>query len=351
MNTSALEVYLIGRPQSGKTTAFRALTGSGEGHRRVTHVPDARLDRLAEIARPQKVTPAEIIFCDVFEQRAAELSGRAADRFTTALAEADMLAVTIRCFGDLDADGSPLDPAAALDEVLLELTVADHTTVGRRLERLAGDLRKGLRQQQPEFELMQRCHTQLEAEQPLSGMRLDAEEERMLRGFRFLTLKPMVILANVGEGSLSAGVPAELAHLAAERGLAATAFCAELEAEIAGLDAADQAAFLADYAIAEPARDKVIRACHASLDLISFLTHGPKEVRAWPIVRGTTAAQAAGVIHSDIERGFIRAETIAFADLARLGSEAACKEAGRWRLEGRDYVVQDGDVILFRFNV
>lgn len=350
MNTNALEVYLIGRPQSGKSTAFHALCG-GTGHRRVTWVPDPRLERLAEISPPQRVVHAEIIFCDIFELRAAELSGRAADRFTTALGEADLLAVVIRCFGELDADGQPLDPVAALDDVLLELTVADHTTAERRLERLAGDLKKGLREQQAEHDLMARCVAQLEAERPLSGLELSAEEERLLRGFRFLTLKPTVVIANLGEGAGAADVPAELAAAAAARGLEAVGFCAAVEAEIADLEPDEQAAFLADYGILEPARDKLVHLCYHSLDLISFLTHGPKECRAWTIRRGTTAAEAAGTIHSDFERGFIRAETIAFADLDRLGSEKACRDAGLMRLEGRDYPVADGDVIGFRFNV
>lgn len=344
-------MYLIGRPQSGKTTAFSALCGDGGGYQRVAKVPDPRLDRLVEIFRPAKVVPAEILFRDIFAQRAAELTGRAADRFTTALSDADVLAIVIRCFGDVDADGAPLDPVGALDEVMLELVVADHGMVERRLERIAQDLKKGLKELLPERAVLERCLAQLSAEQPLVGLELSAAEEKLLRGFRFLSQKPAVVIANIAEGDLAAGAPEDLVAAAAARGLPTVAFCAELEAEIAALDAPDQADFLADYGIAEAAAPRLVRACVHALDLICFFTGSEKEVRAWPIRRGLTAAQAAGTIHSDFERGFIRAETVAFDVLAREGSLHRCRERGLLRLEGRDYVVHDGDFITFRFNV
>lgn len=353
MDANALAVYLIGSPQSGKSTAFDALVGEpGPGHLRVTKVPDRRLDRLDEIFQPKKKTPAEIAFCDIFAHKASELSGRQTEKFTAALGDADMFAIVIQCFGEFDAAGNPLDPRNSLDDVLLELVVADHSVVERRLERIANDLKKGKKELLPEQAVLQQALALLEDEQPLSRLELDEAEAKLLRGFGFLTRKPCLVLANVDESDLAAGAPPALVEQAASRGFETVAFCAQIEAEIAGLDAAEQAAFLEDYGISEPVRERVIRTCYHSLDLISFLTGGgPDEVRAWTIARGTRAQQAAGAIHSDIERGFIRAETVAFDDLDRLGTIAACRDAGVLRLEGKDYLVQDGDVITFRFNV
>lgn len=353
LDANALAVYLIGRPQCGKTTVFHALAGDAEGgHQRVVKVPDPRLDRLFAIFRPRRQVHAEIIYSDIFAQRAGELTGRRAERFTAALGEADMLGLVVRCFGALDADGEPLDPVRALDEVLLELVVADHSVLAKRLERVETDLKKGRKELAPEAEVLRRCLPTLEAEQPLTRLELDAEAQRLLRGFQLLTLKPAIVLANLEETALERGAPPELVAFAAERGFQTIGLAGQLEAEIVSLEPNERSAFLADYGIAEASRDRVIRACYDSLDLISFLTGGgPDEVRAWTIRRGTTAVQAAGTIHSDLERGFIRAETVAFGELDRLGSLTACRDAGVLRLEGRDYVVRDGDVITFRFNV
>ena len=353
MDTNALEVYLIGLPQSGKTTAFGALAGSrGEAHRKVTHVPDRRLDALFQMFEPQRQVHAEILFCDIFAQRAAELAGRKAEQFTAALGTADMLAIVVRCHGEFDADGSPLDPVNTLDDVLLELVVADLSVVQRRLERIENDLKKGKKELVPEQMVLQTALALLENEQPLSRLQLSEADDKLIRGIQLLTRKPVIVLANMGEDQVGDEPPVDLVNHAASRGFETVAFCAQVEAEIAGLEVEEQRAFLEDFGIAQPAREKVIRTCYHSLDLISFLTAGGKdEVRAWTIKRGSTAQEAAGVIHSDIARGFIRAETVAFEELARLGSFAACRDAGVLRLEGKEYVVQDGDVITFRFNV
>ncbi|MCC7494634.1 MAG: redox-regulated ATPase YchF [Fimbriimonadaceae bacterium] len=353
MDANALEVYLIGPAQSGKTTAFEALVGDREvGHRRVVKVPDPRVDRLFEIFQPAKKVFAEIIFCDIFAQKATELAGRHADRFTAALGTADMLAMVVSCFSDPELAALQPDPVAALDEVLLELVVADHSVVAKRLHKIDVDLKRGKKELLPEQAVLQKGLVLLEQEQPLSRLTLDVEEERLLRGFQFLTRKPALVLANIDEAGLGQPAPAALVAHAASRGFETLAFCAQVEAEIAGLEPAEQAAFLADYGIAEPVRERAIRTCYQSLDLIAFLTGGgPTEVRAWPIPRGCSAQEAAGTIHSDLARGFIRAETVAFADLDRLGNLAACREAGLLRLEGKEYPVADGDVITFRFNV
>lgn len=352
MNANSLQVYLIGRPQSGKSTTFAALTGETGGvHRRVTAVPDERLDYLYDVFQPKKRTPAEIVFCDIFALKASELTGRSADKFTAALAEADMLALVIRCFGDVDSDGAPVDPVRALDEVMLELVVADHTAVEKRLERVVKDVKRGSKDAVIEQALLERLRTHLENEQPMSSAGLTDDEEKLLRSFSFLTLKPALVLANVGEDAL-AEPPARLVEYASNKGLETVAFCAELEAEIAEMEPDDQRTFLGDYGIDEPAAPRVIRACYRTLDLICFLTAGgDDEVRAWTIVRGTRAQQAAGAIHSDIERGFIRAQTVSFADFKTHGTFAACRDRGALRLEGKEYVVADGDIIEFRFNV
>jgi len=353
LNTNALQVYLIGRPQAGKTTAFDALTDGGAtaSHRRVSDVPDTRLDYLNDVFKPRKRTPAEIIFCDIFAQKAGELQGRHGAQFTTALGDADMLAIVIRCHGELDVDGRPVDPVRALDEVMLELVVADHSMVERRMERVEKDLKRGQKEAAVEMAVLQRCLAQLEAEQPLSGLGLEEADLKLLRSFALLTLKPLLVLANVAEDALTTP-PAALVRYGSGKGLRVVPFCAEIEAEIAALAPDEQSAFLADYGIAEPATPRVIRACYETLDLISFLTAGgPDEVRAWTIPRGTRAQAAAGAIHSDIERGFIRAETVAFTDFQAHGSFAACRDAGCLRLEGKEYLVKDGDIINFRFNV
>ncbi|HAZ64521.1 MAG TPA: redox-regulated ATPase YchF [Armatimonadetes bacterium] len=353
LNANALQVYLIGRPLSGKTTTFHALTGGdGEGHRRVTDVPDPRLDYLFDVFQPRRRTPAEIIFCDIFALKAAELTGRQADRFTAALGDADMLAVVINCFDEVAPDGRPADPVHDLDAVVLELVVADLSAVERRLERVAKDVKRGLKEAIREQELLQRCLPTLEAEQPLSVLGLTAEEQRLLRSLALISLKPALVLANVGEAPAGEAPPAALATYAQSKGLRLVSFCAQLEAEIAGLEPTEQAAFLADYGIAEPATPRVIRACYETLDLISFLTAGgPDEVRAWAVPRDCRAQTAAGSIHSDLERGFIRAETVNYEEFSQHGSFEACRRAGVLRLEGKDYAVQDGDIITFRFNV
>ena len=347
-----MKVGIVGFPGVGKTTVFNALTGlhasvggyhePGKANLGAIKVPDARVDRLSEIFRPQKTTYAEIVFVDVPGGSAAT----ALEQSTLVqMRDVDALVQVIRGFPDA-LTGAPADPLRELGDFRSELILADLAVVEKRLARIRKEHGKG-----QEMDLLARCLAALEAETALRRVDLSAAEERMLAGFGLLSRLPLLVVLNVAEAQAAAPLPAALQAQAEGDGVPALALCAQIEMEMAALDADDRAAFLADLGLTEPARDRFIQAAYALLDLISFVTTGEDEVRAWPIRRGTPALRAAGKIHSDIERGFIRAEVVAYDDFIRLGSEARCREAGKLRLEGKEYVVADGDIIHFRFNV
>jgi len=348
-----VKVGLTGLPGAGKTTVFNALTGlhaaTGGGDARpnigVIKVPDPRVDALAEIYAPKKRTYAEVTFVDFPPPRTAPQKRAVLDADTIgALRDADALVEVVRAFPDLA--GAPPTPAADLEAFGAELVLADLAVLEKRLERVKKE--KG---HERERALLERIVPALEAGRPLRTLGLDPDERTALAGFALLSLRPLLVVVNVSESEAAAPLPPDVAERAAAEGAEALVLSGKVEAEVAELDAADRAAFLADLGLAASARDRFIRASYALLDLISFLTAGEDECRAWPIRRGTTAVKAAGKIHSDIERGFIRAEVVAFDDFIACGSEAKCRAAGKLRLEGRDYVVQDGDVIHFRFAV
>lgn len=338
-----LEAALVGLPQSGKSTLFHLLTGlplptRPEPVRGVANVPDRRLDVLAQMFSPRKVTPAQVAFVDVpgVHPGTAQHASR---RFLSDIRDVDALVHVLPAFQPGD---DPLDAALSLE---LELTVADLDMVERRLERLANQKRRP--GDEMEKALLERIAASLSEGRAVATLNLTEEEERRLAGFSFLTKKPMVYVLNVaGEVGQDHPFLAE----ARARGWLVIPMSATLESEIAELPPEEREPFLADLGISEPGIVRLARAVYHQLGLISFLTAGPDEVRAWPIPVGTRAVQAAGKIHSDIERGFIRAEVVAFPDLVAAGSFAKSKELGTWRLEGREYVVQDGDVITFRFN-
>jgi hypothetical protein len=349
-----MKVGLTGFGGAGKTTVFNALTGlqaptgpQGEGRPNlgVIKVPDARVDALAAHWKPRKTTNAEVSFVDFPPSRAA--GGRRAVLDADAVAQlrdADALVEVVRAFPDLT--GAPARPAQDMEAFAAELVLADLAVVEKRLERLRKE--KG---RERERALLERIAPELEAGRALRTVALSPEDRRELAGFAFLSLRPLLIVLNVPEDQAAAPVPAEVAARAHAEGADAMSLSAAVEAELVRLEPADRMAFLTDLGLAEGARDRFVRASYALLDLISFLTAGEDECRAWPIRRGTTALRAAGKIHSDIERGFIRAEVIAWDDFVRHGSEAKCREAGRLRLEGKEYVVQDGDIVHFRFAV
>lgn len=353
---SALALYLIGEPRVGKSAVFDALTLTPQGpnfttksgHRYGTvKVPDARLEALNAMYRPKKFTPAEVTFVDLAP------GGNEPVKFgelTGLLGNADALVAVIQCFGDTDFSGAPLDPAAQMESLLLELIVADLEKVERRLERIAQDRHRGQKVSETELKLLERLRAELSSDRPLRDLALRDDEEKLLRTYQFLSQKPLLIVANIGESALADGAPEPLLKAAAARGLEVLPFCAPLEAEIARLDIASQREFLKDYGLTEPARVRLIQAAFRCLRLISFFTVGEDEVRAWPIRDGTNAQAAAGKIHSDMERGFIRAETVAHDALLAAGSLGRCREQGTLRLEGKEYRVRDGDVIHFRFG-
>lgn len=347
-----MKVGIVGFPGAGKTTVFNALTGlqaavggygdPGKANLGSIKVPDVRIDRLAEIFQPRKTTYAETIFVDV---PGASAGASALDQATlNQMRDADALALVLRGFPD-PMTAAPADALRDFDNFRGELILADLAVIEKRLERVRKE------QKGTEVELLDRCRAALEAETPLRNIELSPVEERSMAGFALLSRLPLLVALNVGEGDAGQPIPAALQARLDADGVRAVPLCAQIEMEIASLAAEERGAFLADLGLTESARDRFIQAAYALLDLISFLTSGEDEVRAWPIRRGTTAVRAAGKIHSDIERGFIRAEVVAFDDFVRLGSDAKCREAGKLRLEGKEYVVRDGDIIHFRFNV
>lgn len=348
-----MKIGIVGFPRSGKTTVFNALTGldasvgfGGDASRPnlgTIKVPDERIDRLSEIFSPKKTTYGEVVFVDYPGRPDAS---NAIDRSTIAqMRDADALVQVVRAFEDTAADRAA-NPQGDIDGFATELILADLEIVEKRLDRLRKE--KG---REKERALLERCREALESEQPLRRIEFSELEERELAGFGFLSRLPLLVLVNVDEADAGAALAPQIGALLERNGTIGLALSAKVEMEIAGLDEMDRGAFLADLGLQAPARDRFVRAAYGLLDLISFLTSGEDEVRAWPIRKGTAAVRAAGKIHSDIERGFIRAEVVAYDDFIELGSDAKCRDAGKLRLEGKDYQVRDGDIIHFRFNV
>jgi len=344
-----MKVGLIGHRGAGKTTIFNMLTGlqaqvggfggKEEVHLGVIKVPDARIDKLSAIYKPKKTTYAEIRFTD-FPPGQAEEDLKSNSALIAQMREVDAITLVLR---DFEADAQPLKE---LNSLLTEMILADLTVVETRRSRLKKEKARTL-----EEALLERCAQALENEQSLRNLAFSADEENLASGFGFLSRKPSLVIFNRSEEK--AGMPLEDSYQAElkRRRLDGLALAGKVEMEITQLDEKDRDAFLQAIGVDEPARERFIRASYALLDLVSFFTTGEDEVRAWTIAQGTVARQAAGKIHSDIERGFIRAEVIAYDEFIVHGSEAKCKEAGKLRLEGKEYAVKDGDIIHFRFAV
>jgi GTP-binding protein YchF len=358
-----MKAGILGLPLAGKSTLFQLLTGTpaappgGRPEPRVgiARVPDPRVRRLGEMFRPRKETLATVEYVDV--PGVAKGEGAALVDLP-ALRGVDALVHVVRAFESETAphpDGS-VDPRRDAEMLELELVLADLAAVERRIERLEAGIKKARRSEDvAERELFLRLRETLEAEKPLREMALGEEEKGRLRGYALLSAKPILLVANLGEDRIREAAAfldsSGLGGLAGRPGVAACAVSAPIEAEMADLPPEDARAFREDLRLAEPGLDRVIRSTYDLLGLISFLTAGEDECRAWTVRRGTRAHAAAGEIHSDIERGFIRAQVVAFEELVAAGSLAACRERGTLRLEGRDYEVEDGDVIEFKFNV
>ncbi len=330
---------------------FNTLTGlsvpvgfSGGVRLGTVRVPDERVDALSRIFKPKKTTFAEIVFCDIPGEHGAEKTGLSRKALQQ-IRDQEVLCLVLRDFANPALPGDP-DPAADLEAFHAECVLADLDLVERRLDRAKKD--------KPDpFELaaFETMKATLEAELPLRSLPPQALTRDKLRGYAFLTDRPLLVAVNRGEQEAAGPLPDALARRIAGLKAAGMVLSASVEAEIAVMDAADQAAFLQDLGLAESARARFIRTAYGLLDLISFLTVGPDEVRAWPIRRGAGAKQAAGRIHSDLERGFIRAEVIPYPLFMELGSEQAVKDAGRLTVAGKDYIVHDGDILHVRFNV
>jgi GTP-binding protein YchF len=366
-----LRAALIGFGQTGKTTLFQLMTsareaaraahGKGEATIGISKVPDPRLDRLTAMYNPRKRVPATIEFSDLATPVRAGSAQALVD--VAAYKNADALVHVLRAFTDpaVPHPSGSVDPARDAQAMEDELILADLGVAERRLERLEKDLKKGRSADlEREREVLTICQAALEAGKPLRALDLKGEDLKRLRGFQFLSAKPLLVVINLDESQLAGGGDAatEIHHAADSAGLtsfvlrastAAVAVCAKIELEIGQLDAADAAAFLADLGLKESGLDRVIRASYELLGYISFFTVGEDECRAWSIPRNLTAPVAAGEIHSDIQRGFIRAEVMSYDALITRGSMAACRDHGEVRLEGKEYVVQDGDIINFRF--
>ena len=358
-----LRAGLIGFPSSGKTALFQLLTSAREAPRSsgkqdanvgVSRVPDPRLDRLTALFNPRKHVPATVEFADVAGVGGAR-TGAAALLDVAAFRNADALLHVVRMFRDpsVPHPSGSVDPARDVRTMEDELILADLGVVERRLERLERDLKKGQSAElKKEQEILLRCRTALEDGKPLRAMELAGDDAKRLRGFQFLSAKPLLLVLNLDEADLPQAERAvSLAGLEDFMSGAATLavpICAKIELEIAQLDAADAQAFIADLGLKESGLDRVIRASYDLLGYISFFTVGEDENRAWSIPRNTPAQLAAGEIHSDIQRGFIRAEVVRYEHLLARQTLAACREHGELRLEGKEYVVQDGDVINFR---
>lgn len=358
-----MQLGILGLPKSGKTTLFNTLTASRQATDKfaasaqtnigTATVRDTRLEQLRDLFNPKRYVPATVQYVDIPGIK----RGESAESLDLAkLKTVDALVHVVRAFEDpeiLHPEGS-LDPARDVAMLDLELILADHDLVERRLERLEKSMKRGLNpeEQREKALLGDVILPALEAETPLREIALDPEDERRLRGFQLLSAKPMLIVVNVGEDRAGASV-ADLGLTLRPAGSAigAVVVSAPIEQEISALAPEEQKEFLADLGLSEPSLDRVNRASYDLLGLISFFTVGEDEVRAWTIRRGTRAREAAGAIHSDIERGFIRAEIVHWDDLVRLKTMAACSKAALLRLEGKEYEVMDGDVAHFRFNV
>lgn len=357
---------IVGLPNVGKSTLFNALTKAAiaaenfpfctiEPNTGIVPVPDARLDKLAEIVKPQRIIPTTMEFVDIAGLVAGASKGEGlGNQFLANIRETDAIAHVVRCFEDenvIHVNGK-IDPLDDIATINTELALADLDTVAKALLRLTKVAKSGDKEALATKAVLEKIQLLLDEGKPARAADLSDDERKLIRGFGLMTLKPTMYIANVAEDGFENNPHLDaVKKLAAEENAIVVPLCNQIEAEISLLEDEDRAEFLEAMGMEEPGLNVVIRAGYALLGLQTYFTAGVQEVRAWTVKVGATAPQAAGVIHTDFEKGFIRAECVAYNDFVQYNGEAGAKEAGKWRLEGKTYVVQDGDVLHFRFNV
>lgn len=364
-----MQLGIVGLPNVGKSTLFNAITKAGaesanypfctiEPNVGVVPVPDQRLDFLAEMYKPEKYTPAVLELVDIAGLVAGASRGEGlGNKFLSHIRQVDAIIHVVRCFDDpnvIHVNGSA-DAKRDIETISLELILADLEYLERRIDKVKKSMKGGDKKPQAQLEVLLKIKEALDAGKSARSVELSDEEKEEITDLELLSAKPILYVANVSEDDLAAPEKNNqflaVQQIARAEQAACIAISAKIEEELASLDDEERAMFLQDLGIVESGLDQIVKSGYSLLNLISYLTAGPKEVRAWTIIRGTKAPQAAGKIHSDFERGFIRAEVVAYDDLHALGSMAACKEKGLVRSEGKDYVMKDGDIVLFRFNV
>jgi ribosome-binding ATPase len=365
----ALKAGIVGLPNVGKSTLFNAITQAGaesanypfctiDPNVGVVEVPDERLSKLAEIVNPQRIVPTAFEFVDIAGLVKGASKGEGlGNKFLAHIREVDAIVHVVRCFQDENIThvSGKVDPLSDIETINLELILADVETVEKRLDRTRKNMKGGDKKYAQEVELLERIKNALYDDKPARSVEISDEERSLIRDLHLLTMKPMLYAANVSEEEASNAddnpYVQRVREFAAQEGAEVVAISAKVESEIAELEGEDRAMFLEELGLSESGLDRLIQAAYRLLGLQTYFTAGVQEVRAWTIRQGTKAPQAAAVIHTDFERGFIRAEVVAYADLISSGSMNAAKEKGLLRLEGKEYTVQDGDVMHFRFNV